>query len=58
MTGFTERVLWEIELAVAREGMLTKGKRYPDPGQLDVTNDLHIGGKKIADAFAKRITAP
>ena len=48
---FSERVLWEIELAAAREGMLnTKGKRLPDPGQLDVTNDLHIRGKKLAMA--------
>lgn len=49
MMRFTERVMWEIELAAAREGMLnTKGKRLPDPLQLDVTNDLHIEGKKIA----------
>jgi len=48
MIGFSERVMWEFELAVAREGMLTKGKRYPDPGQLDVTNDLHITGKKTS----------
>ncbi|GAI02065.1 unnamed protein product [marine sediment metagenome] len=50
MMVFTERVMWEMELAAARERMLnTKGKRYPDPGQLDVTNDLHINGKIIAD---------
>jgi len=48
MIGFTERLMWEMELAAAREGMLnTKGKRLPDPLQLDVTKDLHSIGKKI-----------
>jgi len=37
-----------MDLALARERMLnTKGKQFPDPLQLDVTNDLHITAKKI-----------
>lgn len=42
--------MWEMEVAAARERMLnTSGKQLPDPLQLDVTNDLHITGKKIAN---------
>jgi len=47
---FTERQMWEMDLALAREGMLnTKGKRLPDPLQLNVTNDLHTTDKKTTE---------
>jgi len=53
---FTERVMWEMELAAAREGMLnTKGKQLPDPLQLDVTSDLHISDMQVEQNSLIRI---
>jgi len=40
---FSERVMWELELAVAREGMLsTKGKRLPVTSDLNLMTSLPI----------------